>query len=57
MLDNRFLQICRSIVINLEQIESYNAKSNIITFKNREELNAISRSKKKDIIKYIRGTF
>ncbi len=57
MLDNRFLQICRSIIINLEQIESYNAKSNIITFKNKEELNAISRSKKKDIVKYVRGTF
>ena len=56
MLDSRFLQICRSIIINLEQIESYNAKLNIITFKNKEELNAISRNKKKDIVKYIRGT-
>ncbi len=55
MLDHRFLQICRSIIINGEQIQSFNIKSNIITFKNKEELNAISRNKKKDIIKYIRG--
>lgn len=57
MLDHRFIQICRSIIINGEQIESYNVKSNIITFKNKEELNAISRNKKKEIINYIRGIY
>ena len=56
MLDKRFIQICRSIIINGEQIESYNVKTNIITFKNKEELNAISRSKKREIINYVRGT-
>lgn len=56
-LDNRFAKCCRSIIINLEQILSYNSKTNTLIFKNKDELNAISRDKKKDLIKYIRGIY
>ena len=55
LLDERFMKCCRSIIINLEQIHSFNSKTNTIIFKNKEELNAISRNHKKDLIKYIRG--
>lgn len=54
LLDNRFIKCCRSIIINLEQILSYNSKTNTLIFKNKEELTAISRTKKKDVINYIR---
>ena len=54
-LDNRFLKCNRSYIINLEQIESYNSKTNLITLKNNEILDAISRTKKKRIIHYMRG--
>ena len=54
LLDKRFIKCNRSYIINLEQIESYNQKNNLITFKNNEVLDAISKSKKNDIIKYLR---
>ena len=54
-LDNRFLKCNRSYIINLEQIESYNSKTNLITLKNNEVLDAISMTKKKRIIQYMRG--
>lgn len=55
LLDERFIKCNRSYIINLEQVESYNIKSNIITFKNGETLYAVSRNKKKEIINYVRG--
>lgn len=55
LLDKRFIKCCRSIIINSEQVESYNKKTNTITFKNKIELNAVSRENKKEIIKYVRG--
>lgn len=55
LLDERFVKCCRSIIINLEQVERYNKKTNVITFKNKIELNAVSRDKKKEIINYVRG--
>lgn len=57
LLDYRFLKCSRSYIINLEQIQSYNPKSNILTFKDGTELYAVSRSKKKEIIKYVRGLY
>lgn len=53
-LDSRFLKCYRSLIINLEQIESYNLKTNTITFKNKETTFLVSRDKKKDIINYLR---
>ena len=57
LLDNRFIKCNRSYIINLEQVESYNKKSNIIIFKNGIELYAVSRNKKKEIVNYVRGIY
>ena len=54
-LDKRFIKCNRSYIINLEQVQLYNKKDNIITFKNGIELYVVSRDKKKDIIDYVRG--
>ena len=54
-LDKRFIKCYRSVIINLEQVKSYNKKTNTIIFKNDEQTNAISRDKKKEIINYVRG--
>ena len=54
LLDKRFIKSSRSCIINLEQISTYNIKTNTITFKNNIELNTISRDNKKDIINYLR---
>lgn len=55
LLDNRFIKCNRSYIINLEQVESYNIKENIIYFKNGTSLYAVSRNKKKEILNYVRG--
>lgn len=53
-LDDRFIKCNRSYIINSEQVESYNIKDNIITFKNGITLNSISRTKRKEIIFHLR---
>jgi two-component system response regulator AgrA len=55
LLDQRFVKCNRSYIINVEQVESYNKKSNILTFKNGKELYAVSRNKKKEILNHVRG--
>ena len=54
LLDNRFIKISRSFIVNREQLSSYDIKSNIMTFKNNTKLNGISRDNKKSIINYLR---
>lgn len=54
-LDDRFIMCHRNMIINLEQVKNYNSKLGIITFKNGQTINNISRSKKKNIINYFRG--
>ena len=54
-LDKRFLKCSRSVFINLEQVEFYNYKENIITFKNGETLNSIPREKRKEVERHVRG--
>lgn len=54
-LDKRFIKCNRSFIINIEQVEQYNIKDNIITFKSQETLSTISREKKKEIMNYLRG--
>ena len=53
-LDKRFIKCNKSCIINMEQVEEYNTKRNIIVFKNKEEVNIISRTKKKEIENYFR---
>lgn len=56
-LDKRFTKCCRSLIVNLEQIESYNMKSNTLTFKSRGETTSIARERKREIINYVRGIY
>ena len=57
LLDKRFALCSRSMIINTEQIESYNTKTNIILLKNGQQLNVVSRNKKKEIENYVRGIY
>lgn len=54
-LDKRFFKCSRSVFVNLEQVEFYNYKENILTFKNGETLNSIPREKRKEVEKRVRG--
>lgn len=54
MLDKRFIKSSRSYLINMEQVQYYNTKDNIIVFKDGTEIYEVSRNKKKDIINYLR---
>lgn len=54
-LDKRFIKSSRSYLINMEQVQYYNTKDNIIVFKDGTELYEISRNKKRSIINYLRG--
>lgn len=54
-LDKRFLKCSRSIYVNVEQIEFYNYKENIIKFKCGETLNAVPREKRKELERHVRG--
>ena len=55
LLDERFVKCSRSSAVNIEQVESYDIKRNEIIFKNKEKLNTVSRSKRKEIMNYVRG--
>ena len=54
-LDNRFFKCHRSFAVNINQIESYNRKTNKIVFKNKEETTLVSRNKKKELFNHVRG--
>ncbi|WP_304443136.1 LytTR family DNA-binding domain-containing protein [uncultured Clostridium sp.] len=49
-LDNRFLKVHKSMVINLDQIKKYEIGKNKITFKNGDHTHLISRNMKKELI-------
>ncbi len=50
MLDNRFLKVHRSLIVNLDQIEQYEIKTGEITFKNGTKTHLVARDKKKELI-------
>ena len=54
LLDNRFIKCNRSFIINIEQMEFYDTKRNIIHFKNNICIDSVSREKKKEILNYFR---
>ncbi len=56
-LDDRFIKCSRSIAVNIEQIKNYNKKSNIITFKNNDKIDAVSREKRKELENYVRKLY
>ena len=55
LLDDRFFKASRHLIINLDQILTYDSKENKITFKSNHEINEISRDNKRKIAKYVRG--
>lgn len=55
LLDQRFMKVSRSTIINLEQISHYNTKTNELVFKTEQVITDISRDNKRSIIRYVRG--
>ena len=55
ILDNRFAKCSKSHIINIEQVESYNIKTNIMTMSNKIKLDIVSRNKKKEIKNILRN--
>ena len=53
-LDNRFIKCSKSYIINIEQVEYYDIKENIIVLKNKEILTSISKKEKKNILEKLR---
>lgn len=54
LLDNRFFQSSRSFIINLEQVERFDTKNNMIYFKNKQKKDVLSRTNKKEFLRMIR---
>lgn len=55
ILDERFVKISRSAIINTDLINKYDLKANKIEFKNGEATEDISRDKKRGIVDNVRG--
>ncbi len=53
MLDDRFLKVHKSMIINLNKIKRYEIKKNKLTFKNDDYTHLISRNMKKELIKRV----
>lgn len=54
LLDNRFMKVHRSLIINIDQIASYNMIKNVIKFKNGIETDSVARDKKKELMIRVR---
>lgn len=52
-IDNRFIKVHRSMIVNTDKIEAYDMKGNTITFSNGQTTSLIARSKRKELIKHV----
>ena len=52
-LDDRFLKVHKSMIINTNEILKYEIRKNKLTFKNGEHTHLVSRSKKKELIESV----
>ena len=52
-LDKRFLKVHKSLILNIDKIRSYDTKENEVLFVNGMSTNLISRSGKKELVKYV----
>lgn len=52
-LDDRFLKIHKSMIVNVNEISKYEIRKNKITFKNGDHTHLISRNKKKELIESV----
>lgn len=55
LLDNRFIKISRSTIINTDQVAEYNTAENKILFKNGTSTYDISRNYKKKVCEYVKN--
>lgn len=53
-LDNRFIKINKSIIVNIEQVDYYDIKDNLIVLKNKEKIYSISKNQKNKLIEKLR---
>ena len=49
VLDNNFMKVSRSLIINTKKIESYDSKNNTLYFTNGNKTNLVSREYKKEL--------
>ena len=54
LLDKRFMKIHRSVIVNIDQIESYDASKNKLIFKDGTHTHLIARDKKKELMIRVR---
>lgn len=52
-VDERFIKLHRSMVVNMDKIDKYDLKTNTITFTNGQTTNLIARSKRKELIENV----
>lgn len=55
LLDKRFIKCSRSYIINMEQVNYYDKKENLIKLNDQSTIYEISRNKKTEIINYLRN--
>lgn len=55
ILDERFVKISRSTIINSDHINNFDLKTNKIEFKNGEATESISRDLKRGVVDHVRG--
>lgn len=55
MLDDRFLKVHKSLIINLDEIREFESNTNKLIFKNGEETYLVSRNKKKELMEQCQG--
>lgn len=57
ILDDRFVKISRSAIINTDHINKFDLKENKIEFKNGDTTEDISRDMKRGIVDHVRGNY
>jgi len=53
-LDERFMKVHRSLIVNIDQIESYDLIKNKIVFRDKETTQLVAREKKRELIMRVR---
>ena len=50
LLDDRFMKVHRSLIVNLDNIREFDMRDNKITFKNNDYTHLVSRKYKKELM-------
>lgn len=56
ILDERFVKVSRSVIINSDHINKFDLKNNVIEFKNGDITGDVSKDKKRGIVENVTGT-